>query len=821
MTKKKTMKNIKTPNKFNIGGPIEPIATPESALGMLSKLTASPTVKPGELIQTWDPNFKSRNTLSGLFQNIDMSGMASGIASGIAGIASNAISQGRSTIGGDIVGTIGNAVSTVNPILGGVITMAGGAINNLYGASYNDANIEKVESDTSALNAFNSTASDTASLAREASSISKNFGNFNKDFIGTDGAFSNKIDNKYQELVHNRNRGEQNVINQLNNSATNIAASTLDNLERNYAAFGGPLFAYGGQTHGSDFTNGLMFINNGGTHENNPYEGVPISMDQEGNPNLVEEGEVVWNDYVFSDRLKVPKAVRTKYKLRGPKDMTFAEAIEKSSKESEERPNDPISMRGLEDILMHMAIEQETLKSKQQPKNTGKNKFNTGGDTNPYKSYSWIPGYDGGWFDNKGEYTQAYRDYVNAITKEQMLQAFNDNYNYYLNAANKGTDRYNAIANFYAANPNYKVSLTELSDDMFNRSKQLMLDGKPGFMHHVAAAMMNTPTDTPPQAATANRYFIRNADGTVTPMDEGLIPFEGLDENGRTWAELNPNYIFRGKQVRPQETIEGVPTTYTDYYYDLKTEEAPKENTTTPVTPPENLPTWMRYAPAIGHGALALTDMLGITNKPDYSNAEAIISAAKGIRSNPISFTPIGDYLTYNPFDTEYHANQLRAVSGATRRNIMNTSGGNRATAMAGVLASDNNTLNQLGDLYRKAAEYNLEQRQKVTDFNRATNMFNKEGAFKADAANQSADLQARGLGFEGMLKGYAMKEQDKLMSDQAKAANISGLLTSLGNIGYENANRNMMNWGMATGTWAPSQWKYDPLTGKPVNQNG
>jgi hypothetical protein len=147
----------------------------------------------------------------------------------------------------------------------------------------------------------------------------------------------------------------------------------------------------------------------------------------------------------------------------------------------------------------------------------------------------------------------------------------------------------------------------------------------------------------------------------------------------------------------------------------------------------------------------------------------------------------------------------------------MNTSGGNRATAMAGLLAADYNTMNQMGDLYRKASEYNLEQKQKVADFNRATNITNSEGFLKADMANQSAAAQARALGLEGLMTGYKMKEQAKLMSDQAKSANLSGLFTSLGNIGYENANRNMMNWGMANGVWAPSQWKYDPLTGKEI----
>lgn len=810
MTKKKTMKNIKSTNKcFNtISTKVQPmgISAPEGLINN-NKLTTN--------IELTPVTQKNKNAITARAYARQFGPQVAGLLGGVAG---GLISDGFSTTGGQILSGIGDAAMMFNPIIGGAIKVASGLVNRGFGTKWDNEGIAKAEGQITDLNNFQSGASDYDTLAQDFTRI----GSMNKTIkasdLGEDGWFVNRTNNKANELNTDLGNAYNYAMRNANNVADNIAGNTLANLERNYAAFGGPLFAYGGQTHGSDFTNGLIFINNGGTHENNPYEGVPISMDQEGNPNLVEEGEVIWNDYVFSDRLKVPKSIQKKYKL-GKREMTFANAIDKLSKESEERPNDPISMRGLENVLMNMAIEQETIKSKEQPKNKENNKFPDGGDTNPYKSYSWTPGYNGGWFDGSGNYTQAYKDYVNAITKEQMLQAFNDNYNYYLNAANKGTDRYNAIAKFYAANPAYNASLTELSDAMFNRSKQLMLDGKPGFMHHVASQMMNTTVKPTPQAATANRYFIRDADGTVTQMTDNL-PFEGLNENGRTWAQLNPNYIFGGKQVRPQETIDGVPTTYTDYYYDLKEDNKSATNNISTVIPQENLPTWMRYAPAVGYGAAAISDMFGITNKPDYSNAEAIIEASKRASVyNPVRFKPIGDYLTYNPFDTEYHANQLRSVSGATRRHIMNTSGGNRAQAMAGILASDNNTMNQLGDLYRKAAEYNLEQKQKVADFNKATNITNSEGFLKADMANQSAAAQARALGLEGLMTGYKMKEQANLMSDQARASNISGLLTSLGNIGYENANRNMMNWGMANGTWAPSQWKYDPLTGKSLNK--
>lgn len=132
------------------------------------------------------------------------------------------------------------------------------------------------------------------------------------------------------------------------------------------------LYANGGNF--SDFTNGVTIIGNGGTHEENPFEGVQMGIAPDGKPNLVEEGEVIYKpfDYVFSNRLKVPKAIRTKYKLRGPKDMTFAEAFKAAQKESEERPNDPISKNGLENSAAILAVTQETLKQQEEEKNMRK-----------------------------------------------------------------------------------------------------------------------------------------------------------------------------------------------------------------------------------------------------------------------------------------------------------------------------------------------------------------------------------------------------------------------------------------------------------------
>lgn len=145
-------------------------------------------------------------------------------------------------------------------------------------------------------------------------------------------------------------------------------------------------YASGGNLYDDDFTNGVTFVNTGGTHEQNPFEGVQMGIAPDGKPNLVEEGEVIYNDYVFSNRLRVPKAVREKYKLRGPKDMTFAQAFKSAQRESEERPNDPISKKGLENSAAILAASQEALKQEEEQKQymraLGGNLFRNGGNTN-------------------------------------------------------------------------------------------------------------------------------------------------------------------------------------------------------------------------------------------------------------------------------------------------------------------------------------------------------------------------------------------------------------------------------------------------------
>ena len=117
---------------------------------------------------------------------------------------------------------------------------------------------------------------------------------------------------------------------------------------------------------GGNFSNGVIQVNAGGLHSTNPNEGVLMGHDENFVPNLVEEGEVIFNDYVFSNRLNVPNEIKSKYKLSKKKDLTFADAAKQMQKESEERPNDPISKKGLISSMERLQQAQEMVRQQNQ-----------------------------------------------------------------------------------------------------------------------------------------------------------------------------------------------------------------------------------------------------------------------------------------------------------------------------------------------------------------------------------------------------------------------------------------------------------------------
>lgn len=837
-------KRNKKGNLFDIGGPIQGLGINPVNMNVPTQIM---NVSPSLSTPQFNPFEGAKRGLSDI-----LSGAGSGLLTSAAIAADGAIG---SAIGGGLSTGVGDLMSQV-PGLG----IAGGIINRLFGSKINDAAVTNFKNQNQQLASTILDSSSNSSLLSGYANTEL-LGEINKSDVGKDGVFSNKASRLTRNLNVERELATDRFFAGLGNSVNNARATELFGV--NKADYGGPLtmrytgtmspfgntFAEGGEiyikkanrgkftkycggkvtseciakgkrssdpavrkratfaanarkwkhafggdllTHGAEWDTGITIIGNGGTHEENPMEGVQIGMDAEGTPNLVEQGEVIFNDYVFSNRLKVPKTVRNKYKLRENKGITFADAAKKIAKESEERPNDPISQRGLDVMLGELASIQEDARFKNQMKDPEfrqqamnqlamqEQQYAQGGLLGrKYAGPGEIPNVLG-TPDQTGPYAFYGNNGRNKVTNTRIAQGWSNF------TDNNGNMLYDPEKRTYS--PDYldfrfqswlRSNYDKLSKDWWNN------------------------TNAPDYFKAGNKSAPTFDQMVGTIFNPGLM-------YDKKYGEAHDFGRYAYNQYR--ESLKPTPLTLSGEPIkgEIKGLELPKSQI--PVLgrdsdEPKRYPTWMRYAPIVAAGAGVFTDALGWTNNPDYSNADAILDAiANGGNYMPVSAAPLGDYLAYNPFDRNYYINKLNAESGATRRAIVNQSAGNRATALAGLLAADYNAQSKLGDLARQAEEYNLGQRERVATFNRGTNQFNSEMGLKAAMANQSAFANLRDYRLRGTMAAAEMREKARMLADANRSANLTNFVQGLGDVGSENVGWNQLQWAIDHGVFGPMQ---------------
>ena len=760
-------------------------------------------------------------------------------------------------IGGDYHTGVGDVIGKL-PGLG----LIGGTINRMAGIKTDQAELNRVKEESNYLNNAASTAGAATSFDDAALNGPKAI-NMNVNAYEGGWFSGGKARRKNQELKDSLIAQQQFARRSSSNSISNITDTQMDNLFANYAAFGGPidynlkstyldnmyagnttskmtampnsfmankgdlyntpLMAFGGtlSSNGADWSNGLTWINNGGTHEENPYEGVPMGIDSEGKPNLVEEGEVVFDDYVFSARLTVPKTMRDKYKLK--EDITFADAAKKLSKESEERPNDPISKRGLKSFMEELESSQEEIRMKRQATEVKKKiskmspeelqglsqlmqgqnmqmeqqmpeqlsaeqmaqqelaqqgnapKFAEGGKKTKYKR---------DWFEAKAKALE-FELGDNFVYNDQDDEANLSNFN----ALYKAAQRQKAY-DTYLKGQRKNWENTELASGRYKRSD----DGKSiysakfygeGDLGKDYIGSDGTRISAEDYNTQLNKYNTLKAKNKLTNEEKASIAaYEKASYKkspvvkGQFAKDYSGNTVYN---YDTDVTSTWIPTDDrlgSDFKWDSKDAASilfdPEKNNSTLSE--------LRYAPVLGGAIGLITDL---ASSPDYSRAEDI-KRAGNISVPHVSFNPIGNYLTYRPFDMNYVANQLRASEQAGMRNILNTSGGNSGTAMAGILANGYNSQLALGNAYRQAMESNRAQEQRVEEFNRGTNTTNSQGFLEAARANQAADMQADRMGYEATLAGNTLMDQIDARRSASTSANMTNLVNSLGQIGEE-----------------------------------
>lgn len=667
-------------------------------------------------VNNWKPEYKSTgNSIDGgeggsggsAMGKVSQIGGLIGMFDSLAASASNAIDSGRA-------GTAGKSQVLVEGVLGG---QSGNHLANMWstGAKTADAinyvnnagNVEFASNNSDNLIAAHSGVNTLDSL--NIDTTGKEWQDFIFDplsYVTTRWILGTRETAEQRQAKINAAINAANARQEASyaNAVNDFAKQQARNVAANYRAFGGPMYGYmsdgaiaydmardnlmvkmlnaqnknqaqpplsfaAGGLLSDNFTNGVTTIGAGGSHESNPYSGVPMGVAEDGQPNLVEEGEAVYNDYVYSNRLKVPEAVRSKYKLRGPKNMTYAEAFLAAQKESEERENDPISKRGLDNIAGVLAQSQEEVRAK----------------------------------------------------KESRKKA-------------RGGHLY------------------------FSGS---LLDEPP----------FDVGSMTPQEFYRINNYWPDGYDPTTgewaTLGDSNWTPEKLASVTGESLSDIAPS-VAPGSATKPVTVSTGTNAP-------LKTVASGDNGSY--LSNDINL---LRLAPIAGNVGAVFMDALGVTNKPAYYN---YIPNYAGI-----GFSPLGEYVPEFHTDTRYAANQQAQQAAATRNAIMNTTAPNR---LASLLAADYNAQNTYGNLLRDAEVTNYDNLLKARTFNRATDEFNSEMGLKAAAQ----DAQERLAYAQAKLAQAKANTDETNASWGARAQNIKGLTTSLGNLGKELDSRDMIKW--------------------------
>lgn len=501
---------------------------------------------------------------------------------------------------------------------------------------------------------------------------------------------------------------------QLNEQATS-------NIMANYKAYGG------------EFSTGLTSFNNGGTHELNINGGILQGFDSQGVPNLVEEGETKWNNYIFSNRLKLDKQLTKDYHL--PKNVatkSFAQASEIINKGAKERPNDPISIRGLKSNMNRLQQAQELIKQYEQLATEYINSKKDGGSINIDPS-------------KKGSFTREAKK-RNLSTQEFASKVLNNKEKYSTAMIKKANFAKNA-ANWNAEGG--PILIGRNTKNRFNNQNNILnpfaFGGGIDNTHYNKAVLQ------------------RGGQGANVYLEGG--PYENamyapvqtfLDQNLPTVKGYTPrvsNLNISSETSSPEPAIKR------EFQAPILSDNLTFKDSSLKYLDQEmsNLQTQIKDNPFVGNlaqvqSAKGAQDRKGFFNNlgtelgmmaPTIAN---IATAIKASRESPEQFNfpkihmDTNNFLNtefpYKPIDREYIANKIRSQAGATKRGIINTSGGNRATAQASLLAADRNFLNALGDAYFKADDINYNRFMDARTRSNQAKAMNSQLEFKPKAYN-------------------------------------------------------------------------------------
>lgn len=569
-------------------------------------------------------------------------------------------------------------------------------------------------------------------------------------------------------------------------------------------------------THGDYFApQGYMRVNAGGSHEENPNGGVQVGVDPEGVPNVLEEGEPVYNDYVYSDNIVADKDILEKNNIPTKyAGKLYSEIADIFVDEVAETPLDPIANNGLNSTLVRLADAQEEQKAIEQQKQleeelaqmspeelaeleallseqeqvpTETPMMNTPVQEMPQglmmKCGGKINRYDWGSFLNQvRNYTGSrakstdkhyridpnfYKRYgfnsiedlensepYKAFTRYVLANSNNPEVLDYLRAIDTGVAQGNNVPMLFDSNGN-------LRDNWQDQYIRLRNDQKGGIYHFMG--------DTENDYNNLSGLFNDNA---VTPamvraLEDEPIVDEILSVNG---------YQPTRSRVTPGDTM------LREIVDDARVGNTNPFSDTTLRREQRALPVWPRYAGAATAGLLGLHNVFQEPDRYDLPHVNPVLPYGRMHLIDPV----------YNPLDQNQVTNTLLANAAGTSRAIRNS--GNNPSVGATLLAQDYNTGRNMGNAATTVWDANNQRRNAVIaghNQNASTlgNFHYGQNRDRAQTLNSFAlhnannDWRNQYMNYQAEAQKYAAIQQQ-----------LDNLADALSAIGQENFAMNQLN---------------------------
>lgn len=607
------------------------------------------------------------------------------------------------------------------------------------------------------------------------------------------GLFTGAVGSAIQ--THNINKdidATNSYIDILNNRQSAALSNAQDNLStRQKLGFEAGYFRDGGD---------INYFNNGGTHEQNPYGGIPQGIAPNNAINVVEEGEVKWEapdgDYIFSNNQRLNSSDITDNLLpRNLKGRTIAEAAKKVLKESDERPYDYISKNGKDHFL---GILRDINESKNQPEQDI-NSFKKGGKPN-----TWYQPLLDSWGNQRYPTTWGA---TNLYRYDETDEPREPRYKFHV-----GPSGFVITPNIQPEEDNTPTTTQNngiklgSSDNLLSGYNSTMsgMSGILGSPYH-RYLMNNNPNGNPTNPSA------KGSAGTGAPKTK---------VTGTTTDNVTPQ-AAAGATAQPEKKYEFGPA-FTDPWVTKRSEnivrnalkqEQKRALTPTPQTIKEKPQKYNgKKAPRefdwskIGDTALALAPMFAAAfDKPNYDYTNEMRNSFRSIDTPYVSSA---NYMKYTPIDLDYLLNEFNRRSMANAGNIMNLSGGNRATATAGLLANDFDNYIAQGNARLQADLQNMQNYQRVQQHNTGINEFD------INSYNTTARFNAE-QGMRTRQMAAMMGQQEYDAWKDRTYGNLSQGLTNLQNLKKQGWTDKELQMLVDSGAIAR-----DPRTGKYVISN-